>query len=128
MLIRIASGLAWFSGLGFGLCCAYGIWHLLQGRGIAQVMGFPTYGGGPFERFGMPTTVPLMVAFLLVCALECVAGWMLWSGGRSGALLALALLPIEGFFWYGFALPYGPVLGAVRTALILFAWSSLQDG
>jgi DNA-binding beta-propeller fold protein YncE len=35
MLIRIASGCAWFSGLGFGIPCIYGIWSLLQGRGIA---------------------------------------------------------------------------------------------
>src|SRR5262245_43572592 len=100
VLLRIASFCAWFSGLGFGLPCIYGMWHLAQGRGIARFMGFPTYGQGPFERFGISTTIPLMSAFLLVCALECVAGWMLWSGGRGGAVLALALLPVEIFFWY----------------------------
>lgn len=126
MMIRIASGLAWFSGLGFGLPCIYGILTLLKGQGIARFMGFPTYGVGPFERFGMPTTVPLMTAFLLVCVLECVAGWMLWSGARSGAVLALALLPIEGFFWYGFALPFGPIAAIARTVLIFLAWSALH--
>ena len=70
--------------------------------------------------------MPLMTPFVLVCALECVAGWMHWSGGRSGAVLAL--LPIEGLFWYGFALSFGPVFAAVRTVLILIAWSWLHRG
>jgi hypothetical protein len=31
-----------------------------------------------FERHGLPTTVPLLLAFLAVCALEAVAGG--WRG------------------------------------------------
>ena len=56
---------------------------------------------------------------------ECVAGWLLWGGNRTGAVLALGLLPFEGVFWWGFSLPYGPPLGLVRTALILASWKSL---
>ncbi|MGH8824110.1 MAG: hypothetical protein ACRDVN_06510 [Jiangellaceae bacterium] len=74
----------------------------------------------------METSVPLLVAFLLVCAAECVAGWLLWGGHRTGAILALALLPLELVFWVGFALPFGPIVAEARTVLILMSWSSLS--
>jgi hypothetical protein len=32
-----------------------------------------------------------------------------------------ALLPFELAFWIGFALPFGPLLGTARTALLLLA-------
>jgi len=124
-MIKIAAALAWFSGLGFGLPGIYGIWHMAQGRGVARFMGFPTYGHGVFERFGVPSSVPLMLSFVLVCAIECVVGWMLWENQRAGAVLALGLLPIETFFWVGFSLPFGPVAAVLRTGLIVFAWSQL---
>ena len=125
VLIRLASIHSWVGGIGFGVFCLPAIRNLLTGRGVPIVMGFQAYGGGYFERLGLHTTVPLLVAFLLVCVCECVAGWLLWGGNRSGAVLALGLLPFEGVFWWGFSLPYGPPLGLVRTALILASWKSL---
>jgi hypothetical protein len=64
--------------------------------------------------------------FLVVCAAELVSGWLLWRCRRAGAVLALALLPVEFAFWIGFALPLGPPAGLARTALILLGWSSLS--
>lgn len=87
--------------------------------------GLPDLRRGPFEDIGLKTTVPLLVLFLLVCAAEVLAGWLLWQRRRAGAVLALALLPLEFAFWIGFALPAGPVLGLARTALVLLGWSSL---
>ena len=49
------------------------------------------------------------VAFLLVCILEAVAGFLLWRGSMAGAVLALVLLPLGGVFWWGFALPIPPI-------------------
>jgi hypothetical protein len=43
---------------------------------------------------------------------------------EPGAVLSLALLPIEAVFWVGFALPIPWLLGAVRVVLIVLAWSS----
>ena len=91
--LRIASILMWMTGVGFGVFCVPAIRNVAAGRDIPIVMGFPAYGHGPFEQHGVPTTVPLLVGFLLVCALECVSGWLLWNGQRSGAILALLLLP-----------------------------------
>jgi hypothetical protein len=95
-----------------------------------MVMGFPAYGGGPFERVGLqsgvPSSVLLIAAFLVVCALEDVAGWLLWGGNKSGGVLALGLLPFGAVFWWGFALPFPPVFAIVRTTLILAGWRALR--
>jgi hypothetical protein len=63
---------------------------------------------------------------LLVCIAECVAGGLLWGGQRSGAVLALAVLPFAGLFWWGFALPFGPVSAFPEIVLILLNWRSLR--
>lgn len=125
-MIRTAAVLLWFNGLGFGICCLPGIRSLSLGRGIPTIFGFPAYGRGPFERLGITTTVPLLSAFLLVCVLECVAGWLLWNASTTGAVLALALLPLGAVFWWGFALPIPPMFAVVRTLLLALSWRSLR--
>ena len=125
-LLRIAAILHWIVAVGFGVFCFPAIGNLLSGRSIPIVMGFPAYGQGPFERVGIPTTIPLLAAFLLVCILEGVAGVLLWGGYRSGAVLALALLPVGAVFWWGFALPIPPIFAVVWTILILLSWQTLR--
>ena len=123
--LRASAFFLFFNGLGFGLPCVIAIRNLLAGRDIPIIMGFPAYGRGPFERIGISTTVPLLAAFLLVCSLEVVAGWLLWSGDKTGAILALVLLPFGAVFWWGFALPIPPFLAVVRTVLIVLNWEHL---
>jgi len=108
-------------GLGFGLPGVYGAWHLARHGEVWTFLGFPTYGGGPFEKWGLPTSAALIAGFVAVCAVEVACGVLLWRGASSGLWLALALLPVELVFWVGFALPFGPVLGLVRTALVVAA-------
>ena len=124
--IRIAVIFLWTTAVGFGVFCLPAIRNLLAGRELPRVMGFPAFGGGPFERHGMPTTVPLLAGFLLVCILEGVAGWYLWGGHKFGAILSLALLPVGAIFWWGFALPIPPIFAVVRTLLILLNWRTLR--
>lgn len=128
-MLKVAAGFAWLSGLGFGLPGVYATWHFARHHEIWRFMGFPAYGEGVFERvFGLRTNLPLLLAFVAVCAAECVMGWLLWGGRTSGAVLALALLPVELIFWVGFSLPFGPVLALVRTGLVIVAWSSVFGG
>jgi hypothetical protein len=108
--LRAAAILLWLNGIGFGVFCIPAIRNLSMGRDIPIVMGFPAYGRGPFERIGIPTTIPLLAGFLLVCTLEVVAALLLWGGSKVGAILALALLPAGAIFWWGFALPFRPDL------------------
>jgi hypothetical protein len=108
-------------GLGFGLPGVFGLRYFAQHNSIWTFMGFPTYGHGPFERIGLHTSVPLLAGFLAVCIAELVVGGILWSGQPTNLWLALALLPFELFYWIGFALPFGPVFGILRTALVIAA-------
>lgn len=124
--VRWAAVLFAFTGLGFGLPCIYGIRSLAAGRGVAIFMGFPTYGGGTFERHGVASTVPLLTAFLVVCVLEVVAAVLLWQGHTSGAILGLVLLPAGALFWIGFDLPFPPVFAIVRTILLVTNWDQLS--
>jgi hypothetical protein len=126
VLIRVAAILHWIIAVGFGMFCFPATRNLLIGRDIPFVLGLPAYGRGPFERVGIPTTVPLLSAFLLICILEAVAGVLLWGGNKSGAILALVLLPVGGVFWWGFDLPIPPIFSLVWTILILMNWQALQ--
>jgi hypothetical protein len=125
-LIQVAAFLCWLTGVGFGVFIPNAIWSVATGRGVPIVFGFPAYGGGTFERIGVPTSVPLLVAFLVVCVLEVVAGVLLWNGQRNGAILALALLVPGAVLWVGFDLPFPPIIALVRTVLIVLSWSSLE--
>lgn len=106
-------------GLGFGLPGAYGAWYYARHGEVWTFLGFPTYGDGPFERWGFPTSVALLLGFVAVCAVEVVVGVLLWRDATIAPWLALALLPVELVFWIGFALPFGPLLGLARTALVV---------
>lgn len=106
-------------GLGFGLPGAYGTWFYARQGEVWTFLGFPTYGNGPFERWGFATSVALLVGFVAVCAAEVVVGALLWREATTALWLALALLPVEVVFWIGFALPFGPMLGLARTALVV---------
>lgn len=108
-------------GLGFGLPAIVGTLHFVQTSEVWTFLGFPTYGGGPFERLGLPTAVPLLVAFLLVCLAEVAVGVMLLLDVPHAATVSYLLLPFELAFWIGFALPFGPPLGIARTVLLLLA-------
>lgn len=92
---------------------------------MASALASPAYGGGPFERFGIESSVPLVAAFLVVCCLEVVAAWLVWNGAVVGAWLSLALVPVGAIFWYGFALPLPPVFAVTRTVLLWSGWSAL---
>lgn len=53
------------------------------------------------------------------------AAAVLTWGRKVGALVNLALLPVEAIFWFGFALPFPWLVGAARAALIAVAWRYL---
>ena len=117
--LKVAAALAGLAGLGFGIPGAIGMKHLAETGQTWVFMGFPTYGDGPFERIGVGSSVPLLGAFVGVCAAEVAAGYLLLRGSRAGVWLSHGLLPLEAVFWTGFALPFGPPLGIARTLLII---------
>jgi hypothetical protein len=124
--LRIAAVLLCVLGLGFGVPCYVAVRSVAAGHGPAIFMGYPTYGGGPFERVGIHSSVPLLLVFAAVCALEVASGVLLWRGQVSGAVLALLLLGPGAVFWWGFALPYAWPLAAASTVLTVVGWRALH--
>ena len=108
-------------GLGFGLPALLGTLHFAQSQEVWTFMGFPTYGGGPFERLGLPTSVPLLIGFVVVCLAEVIVGVMLLRDVPRATTVSYILLPLEFAYWIGFALPFGLPLGIARTILLLLA-------
>lgn len=120
--MRAAAGLlSVLTGLGFGLPCVAAIRHFAATGQVWTFLGFPTYGGGPFERAGLSTTTPLLALFLLVCIAEVVVGGRLLTAVPIAPAVSYALLPVELVFWIGFALPFGPALGLARAVLLALA-------
>jgi hypothetical protein len=108
------------TGLGFGIPGVIGARHLARTGDIWFFLGFPTYSG-PFERFGIHTSVALIIWFVVVCALEIVVGILLLANWQPALWLSLGLLPFELVFWLGFALPFGFVFGAARAIITVIA-------
>lgn len=123
-MTRAAAVCSLVLGLGFGLPGAYGTWFYARQGEVWTFLGFPTYGSGPFVRWGFPTSTALLVGFVAVCITEVVVAVLLWRDATTGVWLALVLLPVELVFWIGFALPFGPLLGLVRTALVVAVFVS----
>jgi hypothetical protein len=117
----VASVLSILTGLGFGIPGVIGARHLARTGEIWFFLGFPTYSG-PFEKIGIQTSVALITWFVAVCALEIVVGILLLAGWPPALWLSLFLLPVELFFWLGFALPFGLVLGAARAIVIVMTF------
>jgi len=107
--------------LGFGLPAVAGAVHVARTGQVWTFLGFPTYGGGPFEQIGLSTSVPLLALFALVCVAEVAVGVMLLLGTPHAVTFGYLLLPLEFVFWIGFALPFGPPVGIARTILLLLA-------
>jgi len=85
---------------------------------------FDVYAGPWWPRAADAFTL-LVLAFLGVTLLAAWSGWLLWRGSKAGAVLNLALLPMEALFWFGFALPIPWLFGVARVALVMAAWRSL---
>ncbi|HVD31763.1 MAG TPA: hypothetical protein VNE19_08630 [Methylomirabilota bacterium] len=125
--LQASSVLMWLVAAGFGIPAPFVASYLLRERTLPSFMGlFPMFGGGLFERFSPEVFAVLLGLFTALCALEAYAGWLLWNGERIGALITLALLPIEVVFWAGFAVPIPPLFAIARLGLLAAGWSTLR--
>jgi hypothetical protein len=84
---------------------------------VWYAFGYPTYGGGPFERVVISTSVPLLSVFLLVCVVEVVTAWMLWHLQPFGAVRVRVLDRLR--------VAVRPMLGLARSlALLPIRWGA----
>jgi hypothetical protein len=123
---RATAVLLWIVAAGWGLPAPWLMWWVLaRGRlPVLPIIGQPN--GGPFYFNISRGAFVALLAFSFVLAFaQGWAGWLLWAGKRSGALLQFGLLPVEAAFWYGFGLPIPPLLAIARLVLTALAWRGL---
>ena len=121
--LRIAGAHGIVNGLGFGGFTIPAMVTVGQGRGILYTFGNPTYGYGPLERIGVPTTVPLLAAFLAVCVVQVVGGILLLWPRRAGIVVSLAGVLLGATFWWGFDLPFAWLNAALLLTFLVLAWT-----
>jgi len=125
--IRAAAVLYLALGIGFGLGSAVTLDHLRREHELPMTpFGFRSLAGGPFERLTREQFGALGWGLVGACALDAVAGALLWRGRRGGGLLGLATTPVALIMAWGFALPFLLVGVPVRVALVLAGWRSLR--
>src|SRR5215831_20867053 len=121
--LRIAGASGIVNGLGFGGFAIPAIVSVGQGHGILYAFGNPTYGNGPFERIGVPTTVPLLLAFLAACLVQLTGGLLLiWLRPSGFAVVLLGML-LSAPFWWGFDLPLAWLNAALVLPVLAAAWA-----
>jgi hypothetical protein len=81
---------------------------------------------GPFEALGIESFIVSGLIFVAVSAFKFLSAYWLWNLRRDGAVLQLILLGVSAIFWYGFALPYGPLLGIPQFILIVLLWGTFE--
>jgi hypothetical protein len=108
----------WLIGVLPKLYYAFALGHLPTVGGIRLM-------GGPFESLGIDVLIVLGIIFVVVSATKILAAYWLWHSRMDGAVLGLILLGLSTIFWYGFALPLGPLLGIAELVLLMLVWRSL---
>ena len=109
--------------LGFGGFTIPAIVSVAQGHGILYTFGNPTYGSGPFERIGVPTTVPLLLAFLAACLVQLAGGLLLIWLRPSGFVVVPVGMLLSAPFWWGFDLPFAWLSAALVLPFLAAAWA-----
>jgi len=122
-LWRTSAVLMWVVAAAFGLPAVPVAVYLLR-HGQLPWFGdlFPMYGGPIDAWVGTTGYAVLILLFGILTLIEAAIAALLWNGRPAGAVLSLALLPVEIAFWAGFALPIPPLVAAVRLTITLLAW------
>jgi hypothetical protein len=118
---RTAAVVTWIYAAGFGIPAVPVAIYVLQRGYLPWFAGlFPMYGG-PWSDRSLDLFVVLLIVFFALMLVVSYAAWLVWRGSRTGAVLALVLLPVEAVFWIGFALPFPWPIGIARAALFISA-------
>ncbi len=125
-MAKAAALITWLYAAGFGLPTFYVAKHLETSGHLPKFRdSFEMYGGPWHQRYDDRTFIRRLHAFFLTAVIASALAAMVWHEMKFGAVLALAWLPVEAAFWYGFALPIPWLLGVARATLILAVLSTL---
>ncbi len=101
------------------------LFYALTNRTLPTLAGIQLLSG-PFELLGIDALIVAGLVFVVVSALKFLAAFWLWNSRLDGAVLELILLGISAIFWYGFALPFGPLVGIAQIVLLALVWKTLS--
>jgi hypothetical protein len=125
--VRAAAVTTWVYAAGFGVpTVPVAVYLTSQGRLPTFLDLFPMYGGPWSSRLKPEQFVVLLTAFLVLTGAAAWSAWGVSRGRKSSAVVNLALLPLEAFFWVGFALPLPWLAGIARVGLLAAGWRSLD--
>jgi hypothetical protein len=93
-------------------------------RALPTVFGIRLYSG-PFEALGLDQWMVTGLVYAVVNGLKIMAATWIWHSRMDGAILDLILVGLSAIFWYGYALPYGVLVGVAQLALVALTWNSL---
>jgi hypothetical protein len=100
------------------------LYYAFNHRALPTLAGIRLMGG-PFEQLGLDALIVAGIGYIIVSGLKILAAYWLWGARMDGAVLELILLGLSAIFWYGFALPLGPLLGVVQVILLALVWGTL---
>jgi hypothetical protein len=124
-LVTVASVLLCFDALAWGVGIVPPLYYAFTYNAWPTAFGIRLMGG-PFESLGIDALMVAGIVFVVVSAFKVLAAYWLWNGRRDGAVLGLVLIWPSAIFWYGFALPLGPLLGIAELVLLIVCWRSLD--
>ena len=91
-----------------------GLKHMLVHRALPQIFAGIRALSGPFEALGIDAM--LATGLIFVSGFQFLAAYWIWHLKMDGVVLELILLGVSMPFWYGFAVPFGPVLGGLSRS------------
>lgn len=122
-ILNLLFGLAWPLGLipGISYMIRYRELQVRNLPGVGQIRGL----SGPFEALGIDAVIILAIIFAVMNLLFILAGYWLWKSKRKGGILTIILLGLSAIFWWGFSLPFPPIVGVLLAVLLSAGWKSL---
>lgn len=121
-LVTLLSIVVAFDSLGWIFGVLPVLKHALSHRDLPSAFGMRLLSG-PFEALGIEAVIVAGLVFVFVSALKLLAAFWIWHSRVDGAVLELILLGLSAIFWYGFALPFGPLVGIIEVLLLVLTWS-----
>ena len=118
-VLMVFDALAW----GFGVLPT--LHYALRHQELPMFAGFRALSG-PFEALGLNALIVAGLIYAAISLMKLLAAYWTWHLRRDGPVLELILLAISAIFWYGFALPIGPLVGLPQIVLIARTWKTFS--
>ena len=125
-LTRWLVALILLDSLGWGLGFIPNLLYIMRNHELRMTrFGFRGAEGPFYHAFGADFVFVLGITFVVVSLFKVLAAYWLWQGRRDGAVLLIVLLALSTIFWYGFALPFGPLFGLILIVPLVQGWKDL---